>query len=142
MNFFTKAILGSVAVLLAAVAVVLLFRSGESARVEAMIREAVGWAAQGDAERVAGLIDSEYEDGAEWARGEIRNRIRPGAFEKLEVVEVKAGVTGDDAHVRLVVRIQTRDVPAPYPETFRISLRKREAGWRVIDVERAERRRP
>lgn len=141
MNFFTKAILGSVAVLLLAAAVVILFRSREGARVEALIREAVGWAERGEADRVALLLDDDfYGEGftLEAARAEIRRRIRPGAFEKLEVMDLKVGVDGDDAHVRIVLRVQSRDVPMAYPETLHLTLRKRDEGWRVLSARRPE----
>jgi hypothetical protein len=134
MNFFTKAILGSVVVLLVAVAAVFMFRSKEGARVEALLRDAVAWAEQGDAARVSDLVDDQFEDGADGARLEIRRRIRPGAFEKIEIVDLDVGVDGEEAHARIVLRVQAREVPMPVPQTFNVALRKREAGWRVVQV--------
>ena len=139
MNFFTKVILGSVAVLLAATAVLFLFKSKEGARVEALLREAVGWAERGETARVEDLVDEQYEDGPEEARAEIRRRIKPGAFESLEVVEIDVGVDGSDAHAKITVRIKTRDMPMALPQTFRVTLRKRDAGWKVIRVRTDER---
>ncbi|HZL72978.1 MAG TPA: hypothetical protein VFC86_10985 [Planctomycetota bacterium] len=139
MNFFTKVILGSVAVLLAATAVLYIFRSREGDRVEALLREAVGWAERGETDRVLDLVDEHFEDGAEEARAEIRRRIKPGAFESLEVVEVEAGVDGSDAHAKITVRIKTRDMPMAVPQTYSVTLRKRDAGWKVIRVRGDER---
>ena len=139
MNFFTKVILGSVAVHLAATAVLFLFRSKDGARVEALLREAVGWAERGETARVEELVDEQYEDGPEEARAEIRRRIKPGAFESLEVVEIDVGVDGSDAHAKITVRIKTRDMPMALPQTFRVTLRKRDAGWKVIRVRSDER---
>jgi hypothetical protein len=133
-NFFTKAILGSVAVLVVAAAVVLLFRSREAARVEALIREAAGWAAQGKTEQVAALIDDDFDGDAELARSEIRRRVRPGAFEKLEIADLEVGVDGDEARVRVVFRVQTAEFPMAYPQELHLTLRKREAGWRVVSA--------
>ena len=138
MNFFTKAILGSVAVLVVAAAVVLLFRSREAARVEALIREAAGWAAQGKAEQVAALVDDEFDGDAELARAEIRRRARPGAFEKLEITDLEVGVDGDESRVRVVLRVLTSEFPYPHPVELHLTLRKREAGWRVVSVRRPE----
>ena len=138
MNFFTKVILGSVAVLVAAAAAVLLFRSREAARVDALLREAVGWAARGEAERVAELVDDDFDGGADPARLEIRRRIKPGAFEKLELVSLKVGASGDEANATLELRVQYRDIPLLVPETFYVGLRKRGEVWRVISVKRPE----
>ena len=139
MNFFTKVILGSVAVLLAATAVLFIFRSREGDRVEALLREAVGWAERGETDRVLELVDEHYEDGAEEARAEIRRRIKPGAFEKLEVVEVEAGVDGSDAHAKITVLIPDKATGFTLPQTFRVTLRKRDSGWKVIRVRADER---
>jgi hypothetical protein len=137
-NFFTKAILGSVAVLVAAAAVVLFFRSREAARVEALIREAARWAAEGKAEPVAALVDDEFDGDAEVAKSEIRRRVRPGAFEKLEIADIEVGVDGDEARVRVVVRVQSSDLPYPVPQELLLTLRKREAGWRLVSAGRPE----
>ena len=138
MNFFTKVILGSVAVLVAAAAAVMLFRSREAARVDALLREAVGWAARGEGERVAELIDDDFDGGADEARLEIRRRIKPGALERLELVGLKVGASGDQANATLELRVQYRDIPVPIPETFYVGLRKRGEVWRVISVKRPE----
>lgn len=141
MNFFAKVILGSVVVLLFAAAVVLLFRSREAASVEALIRDAVGWAERGEADRVEALIDDKFEStwgGAEAARREIRRRIRPGAFQKIEVAALEVGVDGDSAHARLTLRILTPEVPLAVPEALSLSLRRRDGAWRVTKAERED----
>ncbi|HEU4334287.1 MAG TPA: hypothetical protein VFT32_07305 [Candidatus Eisenbacteria bacterium] len=138
MNFFTKVILGSVAVLLAAAGAVLLFRSGEAARVDALIREAVGWAARGETERVEELIDDDFEGGAEAARLEIRRRTKLVALDKLEVIRLKVGASGDQANATIELRVQYRDIPLLALETFHVELRKRGEVWRVISVKRPE----
>ena len=138
MNFFTKAILGSVAVLLAATAIVLLFRSREGPKIEALLREAATWAERGDAERVAALVDDNVDDypgGAEGLRAEIRREIRPGAFEKLELLSLDVGVDGDEATVRGTVRITASKFPYPAPLRFELTLRRRESGWKIVSGE-------
>lgn len=140
MNFFTKVILGCVVVLLAAAAIVLIFRSRESAKVEAVIREAAEWAYRGEAEKVAALIDDRF-DGADAARSEIRRQIRPGAFEQIEITELEIlGVEGDEAHARVVLKVRPRDVPRTYPERFLFTLRKTDGRWKVTAAERPSRR--
>ena len=146
MNFFTKMALGAVAVLLAAVAAILLFRSRDAARVEALIRDAVGWVAQGDAERVAGLIDPDFDSGgwdAKAARAEIRRRIHPGAFDKLELVSIGVSINGDEARVNLVLKW-----PLPEPrlnleaeQNVVVRLRKREGSWKVAGFQESGDRR-
>ena len=139
MSFFTKIILGTVLVLVAATAVILFFRSRESARVEALLREAAGWAEQGDADRLAALVDDEYEGGADEMRRSIREHLRAYDYEKVDVREVGVTVTGDEANARISARLHSAVIPYPVPETFLVKLRKRESGWRVVRVERAER---
>ena len=107
-------------------------------RVDALLREAIGWAARGEGERVAELIDDDFEGGADEPRLEIRRRLRPGAFEKLELVSLKVGASGDQANATLELRVQYRDIPVPIPETFYVGLRKRGEVWRVISVKRPE----
>jgi hypothetical protein len=139
MSFFTKIILGTVLVLVAATAVILLARSREPARVEALLREAAGWAEQGDADRLAALVDDDYEDDAERTRRLIREHLRAHDYEKVDVREVGVTVTGDEANAKISVRLHSAAFPYPVPETFLVKLRKRESGWRVVRVERAER---
>lgn len=144
MNFFAKVILGSVAVLLLAAGVVILFRSRESGRVKALIQEAAAWAAQGDAERVAALVDEEFDSdmgGADFAQAEIRRRIRPGVYEILELTSLEVGVEGDEALAKMVVKVQLKEMPLAYPESLHVSLRRREGGWRVVSVRRPDTRR-
>lgn len=140
MNFFTKAILASVAVLVVAASVVLLFRSREAGRIEAVVREATEWVRRGDAERVASLVDERFEGGADEARAEVRRRIKPGAFSKVEIATIKIGVEGDDARVELGLRNFYPDLPYPnYVQQVVIRMRHREEGWKVSGVELVDR---
>jgi uncharacterized protein (DUF58 family) len=145
-NFFTKMTLGAAAVLLAAVAAVLLFRSREAARVEALMREAVGWAAAGEAERVAELIDPDFESGgwnAAAARAEIRRRLRPGAFEKLELISIGVSVNGDEARVNLVLKwpLPEARLNLEAEQAAVVRLRKREGAWKVVGFQESGDRR-
>ena len=139
MNFFTKVILASVAVLLLAVAVVMLFRSREGARVEALIREAAGWAERGETDRVEALIDDDFEGDADEARREVRRLIRPGAFERIEITRLDVGVHGDEARVRIEMRILPRDLPRAFTESLRLTLRRRGDAWKLTAAERPDR---
>ena len=139
MSFFAKVILGTVLVLVAATAVILMFRSREPARVEALLREAAGWAEQGDADRLAALVDDDYEDGAEQTRLYIREHIRRFDYEKVEVRDISVTVTGDEAHATISLLLHSRTVPVPMPDRFVVKLVKREGGWRVMRVRRPER---
>jgi hypothetical protein len=139
MSFFTKIILGTVLVLVAATAVILLARSREPARVEALLREAAGWAEQGDVDRLAALVDDDYEDDAEKTRRLIREHLRSHDYEKVDVREVEVMVTGDEARATISVGLLSAAFPYPIPKTFRVRLRKRESGWRVLRVEEAGR---
>ena len=138
MNFFSKVILASVVVLLVAAAVVILFRSREGARVEALLREAATWAERGEVDRVEALIDEDFDSGADWARREIRRYIRPGAFEKVEITRLDVGVHGDESRVRIDVRILAREFPYPHAESLRLTLRRRDGGWKITGAERPE----
>lgn len=140
MNFFTKVILAAVVVLVVATAVVLLFRSREPARVEALVREAVVWARNGEAEKIAALIDDRFEGGADVARAEIRRRIFPGAFEGIDIAEIDVGVEGDEAHVNLLLRVRSKDMPYPMPQPFLLTFRKVGEDWKLIAAERPSRR--
>jgi len=142
MNFFTKMILGAVAVLLAAVAAVLLFRSRDAARVEELIRQAVGWAEAGEAKRVEELVDPDFASGgwnAETARAEIRRRVGPGKLAKLEAVSVEARIEGDEARVTLVLKWPLRDasIKLEAVERVEVRLRKREGAWKVVGYEQS-----
>lgn len=144
MNFFTKVILGSVAVLLAAITVILIFRSREAARIEALVREAAEWARQADIQRLCDLIDDKFEDNqAEQARLQIRHYIKPGAFAGLEIVSIKVDVEGDEASVRVRYKMpipphmlrEMRMSEMPYPNRdleSTLRLRRRPEGWKVI----------
>ena len=135
MNFFTKVILGSVAVLLVAITVVLLFRSREAGRVEAIVREAAGWVKEGRGDLVAGLVDDQFHQ-AEDARAEIKRRIKPGVFSKVELVSVKVDVEGDEA--RTEVRYKLPFEENPYPELVQTAVlhwRRRAEGWKIVDYE-------
>jgi hypothetical protein len=138
MNFFTKVIFASVGVLLLAAAVVILFRSREGARVEALLREAAAWAERGETKRLEALIDEDFEGGADWARGQIHLHVRPGTFEKIEITRLDVGVHGDESRVRIDVRILSRDLGMPFPESLRLTLRRREGGWKISGAERPE----
>ncbi len=138
MNFFTKVILASVGVLLLAAAVVILFRSREGARVEALLREAAAWAERGETKRLEALIDEDFEGGADLARSQIRGHILPGGFEKIEITRLDVGVNGDESRVRIDVRILSRDLGMPYPESLLLTLRRREGGWKISDAKRPE----
>jgi hypothetical protein len=138
MNFFTKVILASVGVLLLAAAVVILFRSREGARVEALLREAAAWAERSETKRLEALIDEDFEGGADWARGQIRRHIPLGGFEKIEFTRLDVGVHGDESRVRIDVRILSRDLGVPYPESLLLTLRRREGEWKISDAKRPE----
>ena len=142
MNFFTKMTLGAVVVLIAAVSAVLLFRSREAGRVEDLIRQAVGWAAAGEAKRVEDLIAPDFESGgwnAETARAEIRRRVRPRVLEKLEAVSVEARIDGDEARVTLVLKwpLPDADLKLEAVERMEIRLRKREGIWKVVGYQQS-----
>ena len=144
MNFFTKVILGSVAVLLAAITVIILFRSREAARIETLVREAAEWVRQADIQRLCNLVDDKFEENqAEEARAHIRKQIKPGAFVKLEIVSIKVDVEGDEASVRvrytmpipphMLREMGMSDMPVPnraMESTLR--MRRRPEGWKVI----------
>ena len=139
MNFFTKMTLGAVGVLLAAVAAVLLFRSRDAAHVEALIRDAVGWVAQGDAERVAGLVDQDFKDGAydaASAREAIQRHVRPNAYRKLEPTSIDVKINGDQARVGFTVRSEVPNAPPPLDPVIEqlavVWLRKRDGQWKVV----------
>ena len=144
-NFFTKMTLGAAAVLLAAVAAILLFRSREAGRVEDLLREAVGWARAGDADRCGALIAPDFDDGgydAAAARNEIRRRVRPGAFAKLEVAGLEVRVDGIHARARLELDVQPADAPirVTMREVLRLTLRKAGDEWKITGAHREERR--
>ena len=142
MNFFTKVILGTVVVLVAAVTVVLVFRGRDAARLEALVREAAEWVRQGDAERVAALVDEKFEGNrAEEARIRIREYIKRETFAKLEIVSIKVDIEGDEASVKvgykmpipshLLPEMRIADMP---PRNYESTLRwrRRAEGWKVF----------
>jgi len=136
MNFFAKVILGSVAVLLLAAAVVLLFRSREAGRVEALLREAAGWASEGDVEKVAALIhpdfNSEGWDAGE-AAGVIRRELAPNrGGRKYELESIRVEVNGDDAHAHVRVRVKGGDLPVDVRWDAIVHLRKLDGAWRIL----------
>lgn len=146
MNFFTKMTLGSVAVLLAAAAAILLSRSRDAARVEALMRDAVGWAAAGEAERVAEMIDDDFDSSgwnAKAARAEIRRRIRPGAFDRLELISIGVSVNGDEARVNLVLKwpLPEAHLKLEAEQGAVVRLRKREGTWKVVGFQESGDRR-
>lgn len=147
MNFFTKMTLAAGAVLLAAIAAILLFRSSEAGRVERLLREAVGWARAGEAERCAALIADDFDDDghdAAAARREVRRRIQPGRFEKLEAAGVDVRVDGMHAQARLELDVRTSDAPleVTWRETLLLTLRKTGGEWKITGARREEGRRP
>ncbi|MBI4566037.1 MAG: hypothetical protein HY716_15225 [Planctomycetes bacterium] len=137
MNFFIKMTLAASAVLAVAVAAIFLWRHPEAGRVEALLREAVGWVRAGEAEKCVELIDPDFKQGGERfeeVAALVRRHVRPELYRGLDIHDLDVSIEGRTAQAVLLLDVdRTDDALFGRPVRLRLdlTLKKRDKEWKV-----------
>ena len=139
MNFYTKVIGGFVLLILAALAVIFLFRTTDEKAIEQLLEKGLKAADAGDAEGVIALISPNYKNGDETRDAVVRkirqavNQRLPGARKEGAAIQV----SGEDAEASVKVIVGYAQVKREFG--LRLKLKKENGEWKVTSADPAER---
>lgn len=135
MNFYARAVVGFVVLILVALAAIFLFRSSDEKEIEKLLRKGLQAAEAGDAEDVIALISPDYKNGDE-TRDSVVRKIRQAVGQRLSPARLDGSaiqVSGDDADANVKVVIGIPQLKREFG--LRLKFRKEGGLWKVTSAE-------
>lgn len=137
MNFFVRITLVAVALVGGAIATMIIFGSGDTSEIEAVIAQGETALNTHDVEACMALIDENYShDGAnrDQVALKIRGKVTTQSYASVTFEETEIEMIGDTATVRLKMKFKGGSLGGMPYLPFRFSLRKIDGRWLVVAI--------
>jgi len=135
MNFYTKVIGGFVLLIVAAMAVIFLFRTSDEKAIEQLLEKGLKAAEAGDGEGVVALISPNYKNGEE-TRDSIVHKIRQAVSQRISPARMDGAaiqVSGDEAEASVKVIVGALQLRREFG--LRLKLKKESGEWKVTSAD-------